>query len=151
MKLLHALKIFVEEVIMLMILISAVQKDSIFSIFYLITVFYYAYSRKVSAMVFLSYVVAIVMFLTYFLTLTNLTSVTSPMPFPYPFNPYPPDDLSGNPQFVIPWYLRVNFLAQNREWALWLGIGTTNLKINGVWIDYLTMGVIQIYFFYFNC
>ena len=89
MKLLHALKIFVEEVIMLMILISAVQKDSIFSIFYLITVFYYAYSRKVSAMVFLSYVVAIVMFLTYFLTLTNLTSCDIPDAIPIPVQSLP--------------------------------------------------------------
>ncbi len=72
-----------------MLLISCVYKDDIFSLVYLLTIIFYAYSRKVSSMVIVCYIVGIVMLLQYTLDLTNLTSTSSPMKFPYPFENYP--------------------------------------------------------------
>jgi hypothetical protein len=36
------------------------------------------------------------------------------------------------------------------EWVLFFGIAISNAKLNGIWIDYITMGLMQAYFFYFN-
>lgn len=84
---LFGVKILFEQAIQLMLLISSVYKDNIFSLVYLLAILYYMLSRRITAMVVICYVVGIVMILQYALVLTNLTSATSPMEFPYPFIP----------------------------------------------------------------
>ena len=63
------------------------------------------------------------------------------MEFPAPFNPYPQkEDKEG--QFLIPWYTKVPLLRDSLEWAMYLGMGISNTKLNGLWIDYFIMGSI---------
>jgi hypothetical protein len=54
-------KTLLEDVILLMLLISAVYKDNIFSLIYLVIILMYAISRKVATLVFVAYVVGCVM------------------------------------------------------------------------------------------
>lgn len=90
------------------------------------------------------------MILEYYLALSNLTSTSSPMEFPQPFVPYPKEG-NINTKFFIPWYLKIEFLRENIEWSEWLSMGITSMKLNGLWIDYTVMTLLQIYFIYFNC
>ena len=73
------------------------------------------------------------------------------MPFPFPFSPEYPSNSTGTETYVFPWYLKFPFLSKYRDWCLYLGLGLSTIKLNGIWIDYFTMGVIQSYIFYFNC
>lgn len=74
------------------------------------------------------------------------------MAFPYPFEIYPdPNGPYPNGQFVIPWYMKVTFLRENLDWCLYFGMGISKQKLNGLWIDFVIMGMLQSYFFYFNC
>lgn len=73
------------------------------------------------------------------------------MDFPFPFSPnYPKDDKDPG-QYIIPWYRKIPLLRDNFDWAMYLGIGISNTKLNGLWIDYLIMGLIELYLLYFGC
>src|SRR3569833_308465 len=135
-----------------MLLISSVYKDNIFSLVYLIAIVYYSTNRSnVKSLVTVAFLVVVIMIVQYALALSNLNSTNNPMPFPYPFLPSYPYDTVSTGKYMIPWYLNVPFLKESRDWCLYLGKGLSNVKLNGLWIDYFTMGVIQSYFFYFNC
>lgn len=90
------------------------------------------------------------MILQYGLALSNLTSANNPMDFPDPFNPYPENDKDEG-RFIIPWYKKIPLLRDNLDWAMYLGMGISNTKLNGLWIDYFIMGMIQAHLFYFGC
>jgi hypothetical protein len=99
----------------------------------------------------LAWIVGISMILQYGgLAVSNLTSENNPMQFPSPFNPYPTTDKDGG-RFFIPWYRKVRLLRDNLDWALYLGMGISNTKLNGLWIDYFIMGFIQLHLMYFGC
>jgi len=135
-----------------MLLVSSVYKDNIFSLFLLLAIFFYSCQRnKVSSLVRVAYVVGFIMITQYALALSNLNSLNNPMPFPHPFVPSYPHNVNTTSTYIIPWYEKVDFLVNSRDWCLYLGIGLSNVKLNGIWLDYFTMGVIQSYFFYFNC
>jgi len=98
----------------------------------------------------LAWIVGICMILQYGLALSNLTSEHNPMEFPDPFKPYPKnsDDVG---RFFIPWYRKIPLLKNNLDWAMYLGMGISNTKLNGLWIDYIIMGCIQVHLYYFGC
>jgi hypothetical protein len=81
------------------------------------------------------------MILQYGLALSNLTSDNNPMDFPSPFDPYPKDDKDVG-RFFIPWYRKIPLLMNNFNWAMYLGMGISNTKLNGLWIDFFIMGLI---------
>lgn len=89
----------------------------------------------------LAWIVGLCMILQYGLALSNLTSENNPMEFPDPFNHYPTsqDDVG---RFFIPWYRKIPLLKNNFDWAMYLGMGISNTKLNGLWIDYFIMGCI---------
>jgi len=98
----------------------------------------------------LAWIVGISMILQYGLAVSNLTSDSNPMEFPTPFNPYPKDPKDEG-QFFIPWYRKIPLLRDNFDWAMYLGMGISNTKLNGLWIDYFIMGFIQLHLMYFGC
>lgn len=135
-----------------MLLISSVYKDSVLGLILLAGVVLYMFRRKIRTLVRVAYMVGICMIAQYALALSNLTSKNNPMEFPDPFNPYPdPNSEYPNGEFVIPWYMKVAFLRENLDWCLYLGMGVSKQKLNGLWIDFVIMGMLQAYFFYFNC
>lgn len=133
-----------------MLLISSVYKDSIIGLIILLGVFIYMTRRKIRTMVRIAWIVGFCMILQYGLALSNLTSYNNPMDFPYPFNPYPSED-DPEGRFFIPWYLKIPLLRDSLSWSLYLGMGISNTKLNGLWIDYAIMGFIQAHLFYFGC
>jgi hypothetical protein len=149
-KLLNGVKILLEDSIQLMLLVSSVYKDSVIGLFLLLGVFIYMMRRKIKQMQRLAWIVGISMILQYGLAVSNLTSENNPMQFPSPFNPYPTSDKDEG-RFIIPWYRKVPLLRDNLDWALYLGMGISNTKLNGLWIDYFIMGFIQLHLMYFGC
>ena len=144
------MKVLLEDLIQLMMLISAVYKDSIIGLCFLVGVLVYMLHRRVRTLVRVAYIVGICMMIQYGLALSNLTSNNNPMEFPDPFNPYPSIDKPLG-QFIIPWYKKIPFLNNNVDWCMYLSIGISNVKLNGLWIDYFTIALLEIYFFYFGC
>jgi hypothetical protein len=127
-KVLNGVKVVLEDLVQLLLLISAIYKDSILGLILLIGVIHYMTRRKTRTMVRVAYLVGLSMFAQYALALSNLTSENNPMEFPEPFNPYPdpdPSNLHPNGYFVIPWYLKVPFLRNNPDWCLYLGMGVS--------------------------
>lgn len=51
----------------------------------------------------------------------------------------------------MPWYRKIPLLRDNFDWAMYLGMGISNTKLNGLWIDYFIMGFIQLHLLYFGC
>jgi hypothetical protein len=130
-----------EDLIQLLLLISAVYKDSVIGLVLLLGVLLYMIRRNVRTLVRVSYLIGITMVVEYGLALSNLSSSNNPMEFPYPFNPYPfPADSEG--QFFIPWYKKVPFLKNSLDWCLYFSIGISNTKLNGLWIDFITIGIL---------
>ena len=98
----------------------------------------------------LAWIVGFCMILQYGLALSNLTSDNNPMQFPDPFNPYPKNSKDVG-RFFIPWYRKIPLLMDNFDWAMYLGMGISNTKLNGLWIDFFIMGLIQVHLYYFCC
>ena len=85
-------------------------------------------------MLYMSFVFGITIACEYIASLTNLTAANSPMPFPYPFQNYPcqnmPNDTMYTPncsnlpetRFVFPWFIKNDFLFNNLDWAVFLSI-----------------------------
>jgi len=73
------------------------------------------------------------------------------MDFPFPFSPKYPKNENDPGQYFIPWYRKIPLLRDNFDWAMYLGIGISNTKLNGLWIDYFIMGFIQLHLLYFGC
>jgi hypothetical protein len=88
-KVLNGVKILLEDFILLMLLISCVYRDNIFSLVFLIAIVFYMSRRKVKTMVKIAFIIGGVMVITYALALSNLHTNNNPMPFPYPFEGYP--------------------------------------------------------------
>lgn len=151
-KVLNGVKVVLEDLVQLMVIVSAVYKDSVLALILLSGVILYMIRRRIRTLVRVAYIVGICMLAQYFLALSNLISQNNPMEFPEPFNPYP-DPASPYPhgEFIIPWYLKVPFLRDNPDWGLYLAMGFSKTKLNGMWIDFVIMGMLQAYFFYFNC
>lgn len=63
------------------------------------------------------------------------------MEFPEPFKDYAKDP-NDEGRFFIPWYKKVPFLKNNINWCMWLGMGISNVKLNGLWIDYFTIALL---------
>lgn len=63
------------------------------------------------------------------------------MEFPEPFNPYPINTESEG-RFFIPWYRKVPFFKHSLDWCLYFSLGVSNMKLNGLWIDFLTIGIL---------
>ena len=91
-KTLNGLKIFLEDLIQLMMLLSCVYKDNILSPVFLAAIVFYMSRRKVQTLVRVAFIIGLSMLIHYFLALSNLHSSNSPMKFPVPFDPYPDTD-----------------------------------------------------------
>lgn len=147
---LNGVKIFLEDTIQFLLIISSVYKDSVIGMILLLGVLIYMMRRKIKQMQRLAWLIGLCMILQYGLALSNLTSDNNPMDFPAPFNPYPKNEADVG-EFFIPWYRKIPLLHNNFDWAMYLGMGISNTKLNGLWIDYFIMGCIQAHLLYFGC
>jgi hypothetical protein len=84
------MKIVMEQLSLLLLLFSCANKSNIISIIYLVLLLkFLTISNKTTGMLYMSYTFGTVMALEYISTLFNLTSISSPMTFPYVFRQYP--------------------------------------------------------------
>lgn len=73
-------------------------------------------------MLYMSYTFGIILALEYICTLTNLTSLNSPMKFPDPYNTGYPSKEFPEGIFIFPWFLKIDFLRDNLAWAHFFSI-----------------------------
>ena len=89
-KMRSAMKVIFEQMSLLFLLLSCCAKCNIVSFFYLFVVFMFLrIENKTKGMLYMTYIIGLSLSLEYILMLTNLTSLNSPMPFPFHINPYP--------------------------------------------------------------
>lgn len=127
-KALNGLKIFLEDLIQLMMLLSCVYKDNILSLVFLVAIVLYMSRRKVHTLVRVAFIIGSSMVVHYFMALSNLHSSNNPMRFPAPFDPYPSKE-EPNGRFFIPWYLKIDFFRNSTEWCLYFGMGLSSVKL----------------------
>lgn len=102
--------------------------------------------NKTKGMLYMTYIIGVSLALEYILMLTNLTSLNSPMPFPFHFSPYP-SAMHSTDLYSIPWFLKSDFLKNNLDWTIYLGINIEYASINDIWFDFMNLIVMTIYFF----
>ena len=79
-----------EQLSLLLLLFSCANKSNVISIIYLVLLLkFLTISNKTTGMLYMSYTFGTVMALEYISTLLNLTSISSPMNFPFVFSQYP--------------------------------------------------------------
>jgi hypothetical protein len=83
--------------------------------------------------------------------LFNLTSLTTPYEFPPEFNPYP-NLKSETPygQYIIPLYLKSEFLRQNLIWTNFFGFDIERATLDKIWFDFVNLALMTIYFFWYG-
>jgi hypothetical protein len=81
-KVLNGVKVLLEDLIQMMLLVSAVYKDSVLGLILLAGVVLYMFRRKIRTLVRVAWIVGICMIAQYVLALSNLNSGNNPMEFP---------------------------------------------------------------------
>ena len=87
----------------------------------------------------------------YIAVLLNLTSLTSPYEFPPEYKGYPTltyDNPTG--EFIIPLYLKSNFLKNNLIWTNFFGFDIERSSLNKIWFDFVNLAFMTIYFFWYG-
>jgi hypothetical protein len=135
-----------EQLSLQLLLLSCTNKSNFVSILYLgLLLMFLLMKNKTKGMLYMSWAFGFTIITEYILSLTNLTTVNSPQNFPRPFDSYPcnvavpqPDwdeytkanhkykiaDCSNLPEynFPFPWFLQVDFLYNNLNWAIFFSI-----------------------------
>lgn len=117
-----ALKFIMEQLSLQLLLLSCANKSNFVSILYLgLLLMFLLIKNKTTGMLYMSYAFGATLVFEYFLSLINLTTVNSPMKFPYPYENYPCDtdrsaklaDCSNLPEFKFwfPWFLTNEFFS----------------------------------------
>ena len=144
------MKIVLEQLSLLLLLISCAIKNNIFSIIYLvILLIFLKIKNKTTGMLIMSYTFAFTLAIQYLMLLTNLTSQNNPYGFPKEWNPYPSEEYPQG-YFIIPWYLKVPFLANYPTINHFLGLDPEHSNINDIWYDFANMVLLTVYFFNFG-
>ena len=92
------------------------------------------------------YVLGPVFFLQYWMYLLNLTSESSPTPFPT--MPYPDkDDPYG--KHLIPIMYKLEF-GRHMENAFYYSFGVELYTVQTLWIDFITLALVAIYLYYYR-
>ena len=85
-----SMKIILEQISLLLLLLSCSVKSNVISILYLgLLLYFLLIKNKTKGMLVMSYTFGTMIILQYLLVLTNLTSENSPDEFPVMFSPYP--------------------------------------------------------------
>ena len=95
-------------------------------------------------MVIMAYTFGFTLATEYFLLLTNLNSVNSPMEFPTDLAPYP---VKNEELFLFPWFFKIDFLKNNLNWTVFFGIDIDGTGIKTIWFDFCNLVLLTIYFF----
>lgn len=147
-KLRNGLKIVLEQISLQLLLFSCANKSNIVSILYLFLLLtFLLIKNKTTGMLYMSYTFGFTLAVEYLLTLTNLNSWNSPSPFPDPYDEgYPSKDIPEG-EFIFPWFLKVEFLRDNLEWAHFFSIDIEPTQVNDIWFDFANLCILTIYFF----
>jgi hypothetical protein len=142
-----AMKLVLEQLSLLFLLLSCCAKSNIISFIYLfIVLIFLRIQDKTKGMLYMAIIIGISLCLEYILMVTNLTSLNSPMPFPYHFSPYP-TAVHTKEIYAVPWFLKYDFLKNNLEWTMYLGINIEYASINDIWFDFFNLLLLSVYFF----
>ena len=123
-------QLFLESVIIFLLFVSLLMKANLWSIVYLLLIFKYCCTRsKTELMVRMCSYLSVSLTLQYLLFLLNLTSNSSPQPFPNVGEPsmenYPVGymDESDNPLYVLPVFFQLQVFRDNLMISYMLGVG----------------------------
>lgn len=147
-KMRNAMKIVMEQISLQLLLLSCANKSNIVSVIYLgLLLTFLLIKNKTTGMLYMSYTFGIILATEYIISLTNLTSLNNPMPFPAPYNEGYPSKEFPEGQFVFPWFLKVEFLRNNLHWTNFFSIDIQSAQVNDVWFDFANLVILTIYFF----
>lgn len=138
---------------MLVILIQMILKANIFSFVYLIFIIKFFLSEsKVVLLIKINYYVGVLLVVQYTMFLLNLTSATSPQPFPYLLNNYPHiydyEDFKFIPYGLPLFYRYAPFRDLNLSY--FLGVGVSAHQIENLINDFIIMLLISMYVYNFR-
>jgi len=141
-----------ETLTLLILMISVVLKSNVFSIFYLIFMLKYFFSRqKVRLLVRMVIYIAVTFFIQYAMFVANLTAHTSPAPFPLQFDGYPanknPENLDVKYRF--PLFFKFEVL-RDLKMAYLVGIGVEKIQVSNLLLDFLNLYLVSMYILHYR-
>jgi hypothetical protein len=92
------------------------------------------------------YTVGTMCFLQYWVYLLNLTSESSPTPFPK--MPYPNQE-EPQGKYLIPIMYKFEF-GRNMKFAYWFSFGVELNTVKALWIDFVNFAFVAIYLYYYT-
>jgi hypothetical protein len=131
-------------------MLNVVIKCNIASIVYLILVTNYLLrEKKQVAMRNMVYWCGLLFFLQYWVYLLNLTSESSPTPFPH--HPYPDINDIEYPygKYFIPVMYKFEF-GRNMKNAYWYSFGVELWTVQTLWIDFISLAFVASYLYHYR-
>ncbi len=153
-----------EQLSLFLLLLSCANKSNIISVLYLgLLLTFLLIKNKTTGMLIMSYVFGFTLACEYLCTLTNFTSLSNPMDFPYPYNAGYPRLHEVNltlpssetvavsreliNEFPFPWFTQNEFLNNNLIWSHFFSIDIASAQVNDIWFDFANLIFLTIYFF----
>ena len=150
-------QLFLESVIIFLLFVSLLMKANLWSIVYLLLIFKYCCTRsKTELMVRMCSYLSVSLTLQYLLFLLNLTSNSSPQPFPNVGEPsmenYPVGymDENDNPLYVLPVFFQLQVFRDNLMISYMLGVGVDKQQVVSLTFDFINLFVMTMYIFEFR-
>lgn len=142
-----------EQLILLLTTITMLLKANVFSFIYLIFILkYFRSATKVYLLVRMGFYISLLLVLQYAFFLFNLTSATSPQPYPLLLEHYPhmyyEEDETKIP-YLIPFFYKFKSF-RDLKLSYFLGIGISAHQINCLYLDFLNLALISMYVFNFR-
>ena len=140
-KIICVLKKVLEEIIIFVLLCTAITKLSIWSIIYMALVIYLLLTEKSTKKFYILYCFVIIsIIIQSIIFVLNLNEYSDPDPN------HAIIELI-NSFFNIPLYK--NFI-ENKEYAFYFGFGNTNEQVSMIWIDFILVSIIYVYLDFFS-
>ena len=141
------LRLLFQQMSLMLLLFNVIIKCNIVSLIYLILVTNYLLRHsKPRAMRNMVYIIGAIFILQYWIYLMNLTSQSSPTPFPE--EPYPNEQYPQG-KYLIPIMYKLEFgrVMQN---AYWYSFGVEIYSVRTLWVDFITLVLVSVYLFYYR-
>ena len=136
----------------MLLMVSLVLKSNLLSFIYWIFVLKSVTTNKKTALlVRINTYVSFFFAVQYVLYVFNLTSNTTPAPFPERFTGYPKNDPSSDLsiKFSIPWFFHFETF-RDLEIDYLLGIGVDKDQVENLFVDFLNLYIISMYILTFR-
>lgn len=142
------MQMVMEQLVLLISMVSMILKANIFSFIYLVFIYkFFSSPTKVRLLVRMNFYIAMLFFTQYLLYIFNLTSGTSPQPFPKKLINYP--HIYSNEdiykiKYAIPVFYKYECF-RDLDFSYLLGIGVSRHQIESLVLDFLNLSIITMY------